>query len=125
MFDVIEHDHKKFKSEQVGKTRDLDKKVEELLEDNSKLKELKEALEKQTKDLQVRIDFLWYLRQSRKQMLVKIHALRGISQVNACNRVRFSEVVSCKLLVFHWTRPLTSSLNLKRVILRKHLGSCY
>lgn len=54
MFDVIEHDHKKFKSEQVGKTRDLDKKVEELLEENNKLKELKETLEKQTKDLQVR-----------------------------------------------------------------------
>ena len=54
MFDVIEYDHKKFKSEQVGKTRDLDKKVEELLEENNKLKELKETLEKQTKDLQVR-----------------------------------------------------------------------
>ena len=62
MFDVIEHDHKKFKSEQVGKTRDLDKKVEELLEENNKLKELKETLEKQTKDLQVRTKFLWYLR---------------------------------------------------------------
>ena len=54
MFDVIEHDHKKFKSEQVRKTCDLDKKVEELLEENNKLKELKETLEKQTKDLQVR-----------------------------------------------------------------------
>ena len=62
-------------------------------------------------------------------MFLKIHAFRGIFQVKACDRVRFSEIVSCKRLVFHWTRLLIFSLNLsehfKTVIFGKYSGSCF
>jgi len=45
MFQVIDMDHKKFKTEMVGKMRDMEKKNDEMFEQNVGLKEVKEQLE--------------------------------------------------------------------------------
>ena len=53
MFDIIESDHKKFKHENVGRSKDLENKIDELAFENCSLKEKTSELEKQCADLQV------------------------------------------------------------------------
>ena len=53
MFEIIELDHKKSKSENVSKLRDSELKTEDLLEKNGKLTEMKDEFEKKCNELQV------------------------------------------------------------------------
>lgn len=53
MFQVIDMDHKKFKTEMVGKMRDMEKKNDEMFEQNVGLKEVKEQLEESNTRLEV------------------------------------------------------------------------
>eukprot|EP00111_Clytia_hemisphaerica_P007982 TCONS_00023186-protein len=52
MFDIIESDHKKFKHDNIGRSKDLENKIDELAFENCSLKEKTSELEKQCADLQ-------------------------------------------------------------------------
>ena len=54
MFDIIESDHKKFKNENVGKSKDMENRLDELAFENRQLKARAEELESKCKELQVK-----------------------------------------------------------------------
>jgi len=55
MFDIVESDHKKFKNENVGRSKDMENRQDELSFENRQLKAKFDEIDNKCKEMQVNL----------------------------------------------------------------------